>query len=509
MLKKFDEKIKNISKEYVVAFVCTMIFGAMAHYYAFTNKITNHDDIRTTCAQMNEVSWGRWLLAYASDITGNMSMPFNSLLGLVFIAFAAVFVVATLDIKSSIVSGLVGAFLGTFPSITFNNIYAATADCYPLSILLMVLAAYIAVKSKKMWVSIVVPASLIVFSYGIYQAYLGLALGLMIICGISKLIFENSDFRSVLLEELRYLGTSIAGILLYLLTTKVICKALDVEMDSYQNMDSMGSIDFAALPEQIRHSYTKSMGYFLWNVRGVHYNWLSAVFAILVLGTLVFLVLFVIKNNIGKLEIALSAVLTLLLPMASGFIYLEGAENIHLLLIYSFVCLPLLSAVTMDRLSEENTFSVKLFEGFGILVFVVAIYNYITLANVVYNIDYYTYEESYSWAQTVSTVIRTTPGYDIDSKIYMIGKPASKAVALDEFYEDDKRTKEFDGSALRRDFNAEYSKNGFYWYFLGLTNTIKDIDMDDAEEMGVGDIEIFPSENSVIEIDGDIIIRFE
>ena len=109
----------------------------------------------------------------------------------------------------------------------------------------------------------------------------------------------------------------------------------------------------------------------------------------------------------------------------------------------------------------------------------------------------------------MSTVIRTTPGYDIDSKIYMIGKPASKAVALDEFYEDDKRTEEFDGSALRRDFNAEYSKNGFYWYFLGLTNTIKDVDMDDAEEMGVGDIEIFPSENSVIEIDGDIIIRFE
>jgi len=509
MINKLDEKLKNIPKEYIVSFVCTMIFGFMAHYYAITNKITNHDDIRTTCAEMNEVRWGRWLLAYASDISGNSSMPFNCFLGLVFIAFSAAFVVAALNIKSSVIAGLVGGLLGTFPSITFNNIYAATADCYPLSILMMVAAAYVAIKSKKLWVSIVIPVILMTLSQGIYQAYLGVALGIMIISGISNLVYENEVFKDVLIKEIRYLLTSVAGIIIYLLTTKIICRIKDVEMDSYQNMDQMGSIDFSALPTQIRHSYTKSLGYFLWNVRGVHYKWLSVVFVILLVGTISFLVVGVIKRGIGKLEIALTLVLLLTLPMAAGFIYLEGAENIHLLVIYGFVCFPLLSAVVMDRYSEWNAICIKIYEGIGIVAFIAVIFNYITLANIVYNIDYYAYEESYSWAQTVSTVIRTTPGYSMDSTIYMVGHPASNARALGEFFEDDTRTVEFDGTALRRDFNAEYSKNGFYWYFLGLTNTIKDIDMDDAVDMGADDLEVFPSENSVKLIDGDIIIRFE
>lgn len=509
MIKQLDEKMKSIPKEYIVTFICTMVFGSLAHYYAFTNKITNHDDIRTTCAEMNEVRWGRWLLAYASDLSGNISMPFNCLLGLIFIAFSAAFVVAILNIKSTILSGIVGGIMGTFPTITFNNLYAATADCYPLAILFMVVATYIAVRSRKLWVSIIGPAILMTLSQGIYQAYMGIALGLMIIVGIVELIYEKSDFKTVLLKEIRFLGTSVLGIIMYLLTSKIICRILGVEMDSYQNMDNMGSIDLAELPLQIRHSYTKTLGYYLWNVRGVHYKWLSVTLVIVAVATLAFLVTVVIKNRVEKLELALVIVLMMLLPMASGYIYITGADHIHLLVIYSFICIPLLTIVVMDKLSSEKSICVNLFEGFGIFVFAAVVYNYITLANTVYMIDYYTYEESYSWAQTVSTVIRTTPGYDIDSKIYMIGLPKSKAIAVDEFYDDDPRTAEFDGTGLRRDFNAEYSKNGFYWYFLGLTNTIKDIDMDDATEMGIGDIEVFPSKNSVKQIDGDIIIRFE
>lgn len=512
MFYKLENALKNISRQVKVTLTSALVCGLMAHYFAITSKVTNHDDIRETCAEMNQISWGRWFLAYASDITGNISMPFNCLLGVIFLALAAVLVVEMLNVESSIMSGIIGGLMTTFPSVTFNNLYNGTADAYALDILLIVLGAYIAMKVSNKALSWVLPIIFFTLALGIYQAYLGLALALFMLAGILELAYEKEGWKKVFGNEVRYLCISVASLVLYVLVSKLLNAVTGIEMDTYQGIDKMGSIDFSKLPYQVRLAIVKPLGYYLKNDRAVHYAWFQYAFVVIVVMTIALFVIHLIKANIGKLELILCCVLTVFLPVATGFIYLEGAENIHLLLIYAFIMLPVFWLVLIDRFGSSDIkilWFEKIVEVFAGLVFSILIFSYVTLANTIYTIDFYTYEESYSYAQTVISAIRTTPGYHNDSVIYMIGTPASKGTALDELYDDDFRTRDFDGTGLDRDFNEEYSRNSFYWYYLGFTNSISYIDLDDAEKMGISQMDVFPNSDSIQAIDGDIVIRFE
>lgn len=508
MLEKLEKTIYSIKVQEKVAFCSAIIVGLFAHYFVIVNKLTNHDDIRETCSDMTQLVWGRWFLGVASNISGRMSMPFNCLLALVFVALAAGFVVATLDIESVILSGIVGALMSTAPSMTFSFLYNSSADPYGLAILFMALGSYIAIKCKNRILNVVVPTILFTLSLGIYQAYMGLAFGILILSGLLRLSYEKLGFRLVLLEELRYLLTGVVSLVLYLAISKALNLITGTQMSEYQGMDKMGSINLATLPYQVRLSFVKPIGFFLTNDRGVHYVWLKYALGVLFVFTAVVFILSILKAKLGKYEVALIAILLVCLPVSAGFAYIEGAANVHLLLTYSYLVILLFVILVIDKTDGVKT-HIRIFQGCGLLTFSLLIFNYVTLSNKVYVVDYYTYENSYSYAQTISSVIRTTPGYNEDSVIYFIGIPSSKSIAVDEFYQDDKRVEAFDQTGLDRDFNEEYSRNSFYWYYLGLTNSIRYIDINDAKGMGIEDLRVFPYENSVHTVGGDIVIRFE
>lgn len=508
MLSKIEIIIENIERQAKTTFVSAMIFGLFAHYFVITNKLTNHDDIRETCCEMTQLSWGRWFIGVASEISGRMSMPFNCLLALVFVAFAAGFVVVSLEIKSTVVAGLVGALMETVPSMTFSFLYNSSADPYGLAILLVAIGSYVAIKLENRYVKFILPILLFTLSLGIYQAYLGFAMGIFILDGVSKLLYEKVSFKKTFRDESRYLLIGVASLFLYLVITKLLNAVTGTEMSDYQGMDKMGRVNFATLPYQIRLSFVKPLGYFFTNDRGVHYKWLGFVICVIFALTAIIFVVQLVKQKLGKLELTLIVVLLLCLPISAGFAYIEGAANVHLLLTYSYLVLPFFVLLVIDRTNVESGY-ISAYQGCSLLALVLLIFNYVTLSNKVYSIDYYTYEESYSYAQTVASVIRTTPGYREDSTLYFIGTPASKSIALEEFYEDDSRVQAFDGTGLDRDFNEEYSRNSFYWYYLGLTNSIVYIDQDDVEKMGMTNLQLFPCENSVRAVDGGIVIRFE
>ena len=170
---------KRVKKEWIICFTAAMLFGFAAHIYKLVNWLSNWDSLVFRYDAMNMTHFGRWLLSAACGISSYYDLPWlGGLFSLFYISLGAVCVSELFGFKKNVMLILTGGLIAVFPTVTSTLAYNYTADGYFLAFFLACLSVLLIEKGKK---GFLLGTILIAFVLGIYQAYITVSVGLILL----------------------------------------------------------------------------------------------------------------------------------------------------------------------------------------------------------------------------------------------------------------------------------------------------------------------------------------
>lgn len=509
-MEKVKKKIVDFYNDYKFMFVATIIIGLLTHMFILTNKLLSHDEIQCLYSKGLTFEIGRWGLELIKYIFPSFSMQwYNGIITLIVIALASCFVAKILNVNSKLKQCLIGGIMITYPSITCTLMYMFTANSYGVAILLAVLCVYFALKSEQKKVNILFSVICLVLSVSIYQAYISLAATLFILLLLKECINEKKSFKDIICKALKYVGILIVSLIIYLIVFKACNKFFNIAMTDYQGVNNLGNIGIRSILKGIRNAYRTIKELVITDFYGISANILLKIgFIILTSTSIIYAGIYlknILKQDIKKTFLFILFVLLLPLSMNSMYI-LNPNVDMHSLIVYSN-CLWLILPLFLSKEIKETKW-VNYINKLVVVVLVVMIFKYITLANECYLKLKLSYENTYSFYNTLITRIESTEGFDKDTKIAFIGIYDGQ-VSIDnaDYFI---HLNSFTGLDSNLLLISTYSKNEFIRNYMGVNfqyatdeEIEKLVKREDVQEM-----DIYPYANSIRKIDNIIVIKF-
>lgn len=75
LFQRVLNKLAQAGKNNRVPLLSSLVFGFLAHAFAFTNKLVNHDEVQCLFSKGATVVSGRWGLGALDAVFPNVSMP--------------------------------------------------------------------------------------------------------------------------------------------------------------------------------------------------------------------------------------------------------------------------------------------------------------------------------------------------------------------------------------------------------------------------------------------------
>lgn len=419
--------------------ITSVIFAILAHLFALTNIIHNHDSVfELPKGYGTGIISGRWLLAILGKIAGkfwgNYNLPFyNNVLSICILVIAACIIVLIFNIQRPILCVLIGGILIVAPPITSMFFYSFTSPYYSLAILLAVAAVWL---TDKYRLGFVPGALLCACSLGIYQAYLPVTIALFVLLLIQKTLTQGSKITVIFQKGLLFIGTLILSLFIYFIILKIGLKIQQTSLLAYQNINEMGKINIHELPSIIKNAYSRFISIPFNDYYGISCT-LVLKMSILILGCisiiLVILLLLWQKRNLTTIFSCL--ILCAVFPLAANSIMLMAPHSsIYTLMVYGSVTIYLFPIIAIDLASKELFHSIsnkpkRLFlqitEAGVILFLSITIWNYIYLSNGNYTAMYYTTQQTNNYLNSLVTQIRMADGYEPSMEWAFIGENIS------------------------------------------------------------------------------------
>jgi len=330
-----------------ICFIAALLVGIFAHGFMLTNEFLNHDDMVVSFGGSNGLYNGRWMTGPMGNLIYVNSPWFNGLILIVFLAIAAAIITDMFEIKNKLIAVCVGASFVTFPSVISTLLYKFMSPAYAMGILLSVIAAWLPVRKKRWWHT-QLAVLVIIVSMGFYQAYFSLTASLLLVALIRETSLSDIPEKAALKHGLVSLTILIEGMVGYLLTERLLLKMTGVTLASYNDMDTMGKLDFAKLPEQVKNAYqmffTFYQGTFSDNsVAKATDIGLTLLFAVIA----VFYCEQCIKRK-RHLNISFVMLYVILFPLSSNLTWLYGSQFVHQLMFHANVMLPIFILISAE-----------------------------------------------------------------------------------------------------------------------------------------------------------------
>lgn len=530
-IKKWYDNLPHNNK---LAFFATIILGLFCHTFMMTNKWLNLDDIVQLVDSMDRTTSGRWFLTFPSWIGSEFSIPWlNGMLTIIYSSVMASFVVSMFKVKSKVFSILIGGILVTFPTIASLMPFMNTQDSYQFGAMLAVIGAYLLVNYKHgfIWTAI-----LLTLSLGIYQTYLGLAAGLILIYILIKLLENKTDIKEIFMMLINTGISFISAIAIYLFISRVVFGHLLVD---YKGLDSMGSIPLSKIPVAIGNAYYQMLKFFIGKEFNYHWPFMPYLFVISIL-LIFYLVFYLVKKSYieSNRKWFIAFILTVF-PLAVNIIYVMSHEaGVMLRMAYSYVVCFIMPLLLIDFIQkefidkeseidenfnysniEDGDFSKrKVFAkkhsllNYGVwfltITIMLSVYNNIYVSNKTYFKVWITNKTSDAYANRIAMRIEDFPGYQRDSRIVFLGNPDSRTSFTNEI-----DTRDVEPMIISNHLTRLYSFKYYPKQFLGLPNTIADEDTitQDLEYIReeIESAPLYPAQGSIFMVDGTIYVKFK
>lgn len=512
---------EQISKPEKTAFLWAVLIGFMTHFYTFTNKLYNYDEIYSTPGSYGlGIENNRWFLEFLGRKVremagGSYSLPlFNGVLCILLLAASALLVVRMFEVKSNLFAVLIGGFMTAFPAVTCMFFFMFTAVYYTIGIFLSVLAAYLIVRHTGKWYWNLTAAVLLACSLGIYQAYFPNAVSLCLMAFILNCAFdgEQEDARTLILRGLRYVAVLGVGMLLYFIENQV-CRRywnIDATMGSYQGLDTMGQVSTENLVQGLMQAYQSFMA--LCFEKTLYLNTIVSMMksyfgVLLVLSASALILLVVKKGKWGRKLLMLLGFL--LLPVSLFLIYVMAPEAyVYTLMAYPVVFLPVFFVIWVECFANEISkyqvlSSLTQWAAMGLTGFMLLIY--IWYGNGCYMSIEYTKYHDLAYFETMVTQIKSLDGYHDDMSLVMIGTEIEDATTevgslLDDVFGMDGKSKTNINAYSRNHLIAKYI--GFAPAFAGYEETVEWMAREEVRDMPC-----YPDSGSIAIIDDTIVVK--
>ena len=500
--------IRNSAYKNRFPLLASVVVGFLTYTFAFTNKLVNHDDILYLFSKGAGLSSGRWGLEFLHVIFPNFSMPWiYGVISVVLIAISSCIIIRVFDIKNRLLQILLSGVVIAFPSLVGTFSYMFTASSYALSFFLAVFSLYLFTKDKWLYNLFAVVA--LVVSLGIYQSYISLVSSLMLVLLLKELLYFDKPFLKIFKKGLYYLIGLVSSLAIYYLITKLLLNASATEFNSYASESfNLGK----SILENVLGVYSSFFDIILQRRFCLITTPVSQFVHILMfLFTGIIVALQWIKCGVSKK--ILTIVIVLLFPLSINCMFLVSAESsIHTLVLYGFISVYVLVVMVVDNINIKDTdfAKIKCFSRLPkeaiIWCMAVILISNIYVGNAAFLRMYLNYEKVYSFYNSVTTIVKSTPGFNESSKIALVGS-AQKTV----YYHT--KLEEFGGDIMgtRGVTVNSYTRQEFIQRYIGMDVPFaSEKEIEKIKESGeYKEMPIYPYYGSVKKIGDYIVVKFE
>lgn len=424
----FEKFLKWFDKRKRFAFITVIILGFIAHITMLTETIMSQDGLWNSMKYSRAGDWeltlGRWGIVLVEILNNFIKIPTIATIScIITMAIAAIFLVEVFDLKSKISILVTSAILVLTPTFTATVLYVYTSFAYCFNFLLAILAIWFLYNYKNKKLGFLLSSLCIMFSFSIYQSYIGVTIGLCLMIGIINTLKEKSNIKQVLFEILRTAGAVIVGGILYFIITMILLKISGFELATYKAVNTVGILDiFSNLKDSIIQAY-KDFGIFfmgdsvVYNAnykRDIMYFVFFALFAILLL----IKILKIEDNKKNKIcKILVVVVSILVLPLALNIVdILAPKTKIYILTATQMILMIPFTFAIMEMIEKKYILKYA-----SILCTVIIMGTYYLATNTSYSALKITYNQAYATTVRIMDRIENTPGYNKDLKILFGG----------------------------------------------------------------------------------------
>lgn len=519
-----DELVANYVKKHKSVFLIGLLLfiaGLICHGYMLFNKLPNFDEAGSVNGFLGIATpHGRWALPFTGILNGPFSSPaINGCLSLLFIILSVFLISDILQIKSNLAILCIGTVLVSFPTVTSSLTFMFMCFAFMLSLLLEVLAVWLAVTDLPLFAKyqdkyprifplakFLFAACLMAGGLGIYQAYYQAACALILLYGLQLYIRE--DKQIVLKKACMLISLLILGMVIYYIMAKIGCLYTGKEM-----VVSYGASSFSELILNIPHAflrcYRNFAAIFVSDFRGISYNWIVRILLLVFVlgGAALYEYLLFCKHR----NFFLGNFMLLLFPLALGVIgFTMTSRGLDTLTIYSYslmVVFPFAMMREADGILRYKISNILL--GTAITGSFLIAWQYAILSNNVYTTMDIAKTEAMSYYTTMITQIKSTDGYTDDLSVCLLGTESSDTAVYDlsDYYRGDVR-----GQMTCNRFISMYSRYYFLSVFLGFDSDLIDWeiliqDADDETLEILRKMPVYPDSGSIKVVDNKIIVK--
>lgn len=396
MLKKMDSK-KNLL---IASTISTLIFYLMAHGYRLCSPMFSGDSLlmihQTDSAW--QIALGRFIQPILVLLRGGIVNPFLiSVISILFLSLSAYFLADFLEIDNYISLFLITALMTCNTTLlAANSTFIAYSDFFTQALFFAVFGVWLMKKEKPL--SLVLGTLSLSISLGIYQAYVCVAIGLVMIHFLLKLTTPTT-FKDTAKSLGKYLAAFAASAILYYVVWKLFQKIFGIwTANSYNGLADIGDYSDTSFFSVIGTTYKQFFQYFIqpetfitMPFRGIS---LSIFWVYLLrfcnLGVVLLLLFSLMrKNRKCKSEVwkmLAQVAILLLLPLGVNFVSVISKGMVHTLMIYAFGLIYVL-AIKVTECSMKNVvfFTKKMIPWTGTAILIITI----CWSNIVYSNQVY------------------------------------------------------------------------------------------------------------------------
>lgn len=261
MLKKIESKKELLT----VAIISAIAFYLFAHGYRFANTMYSGDSLlmihQTDSAW--QIALGRYIQPILAFLRGGITSPFLiSVLCMLWLSLSAYFLVDFLEIDRLISTIFIAAVMVCNTTVLSTNAtFLHNMDFYALALLLSILGVWLIKKEKLVF--IVLGIISLSISVGIYQAYICVSIGLVMIHFLFKMM-KLPTFKETLESAFKYLVSFVAAAIIYYVVWKIFQKVFNIwTANTYNGMASLGDFSETSIGSIIVMTYEKVFNYFI------------------------------------------------------------------------------------------------------------------------------------------------------------------------------------------------------------------------------------------------------
>lgn len=378
-----------------------MIFTFLTHFYFFSRRLANEDDLSYLVFKDFALTSGRWNNGTLFT-TSLMSPSVNFILVIIILAIISLLICDIFKIKNKKNMILISLIISTFPSLALSFSYLFMVEIYMTSLLLAVLAVWLSTKWKYGFI----PGSLcIALSLGNYQSYIAVSVSLIIIYVIKETIDKKKE---ILKDILKLFIMGILGIIIYFIILKVLLLINKTSLSNYKGADSMGIPPISEWPKLIFRTYKHFIGYFIGKSYFRVSIFESTIRILTIILTFILLINKITKEKFykNKTNIIIFIILIVLIPFTFNIVdFMAFKADLTSLQIYSFSSLYLLIILILDK-TKPNYLNTII----TILIIAIGIMNFTTVNKYYFKQEtYYKYTENFN--NRLLNKIESTEGY--------------------------------------------------------------------------------------------------